>query len=294
MFHVTDLLPLKGSAELDTGRGGYTVTMRESWGTEPVLRRLLWSRASDQTEGGRLHLGWGSFRNLDIIAARQSGYAILCDINVHQFAVWRAVRTAVIEACDGSDFIGRVVPLLPMNPPLRQFHTSTSDWLKADGQRRGSWLNDQAPERFFHIQSLLRNGRIVEFPLDMRSGDGEGNLFCSLSDSILHYSVLARIRPDTLYVSNIPWMMARPSGFFGEQHRGYLTDGRTALEQARHNLSLLAPLFSFVVSASRLSPLSSPSDLQWRTELSDANSFLSCEEWDNHPVEQTEQQWSIT
>src|SRR5687768_8896996 len=130
-----DLLPATASPTISPDRGGYTVTMRESFGAEQMLETL--AATAPVSSGARLHVGWGSFRNLDIVAARRSGAAILLDINEHQFAVWAAVRQAIVAAEEPVGFIDAVVPLLPTQPPLRQFHTSTSEWLKMELDRAG-------------------------------------------------------------------------------------------------------------------------------------------------------------
>ncbi len=87
-------------------------------------------------------------------------------------------------------------------------------------------------------------------------------------------------RADTLYISNIPWMLAQPSGFFGESHQPYLRDGAaTALELVHANLAALAPAFQWVVSAMQLRSDATPDNLQWLTQIKAPMAFLEDANW---------------
>jgi hypothetical protein len=257
---------------MDPDRGGYTVTMRESVGADETLARLDESAAF-----GRLHVGWGSFRNLDIVARRRSAWVLLFDINVHQFRVWDAVRAALEaeDVVDPAGFIERAVPLLPHKPRLRQFSESTGDWLTADTMRPGSWLFHEAPERFRHVQALFRDSRVATACMDVR-GDG----FAPLAENIVKANVQGHAHPDTLYVSNLPWMLAQRETFFGESEtKAARHEDEESLTRVHANFSAIAGLFPHVVSASHLAESSRPDDLQWQTELLDAAAFLAPAYW---------------
>src|SRR5262245_49979551 len=118
-WNIHDILPTALPAPIEPDRGGYTLTMRESSGAEAVIAQL----AAKEIEAGRVHVGWGSFRNLDISVARRSSWLLLLDINRHQFRVWEGIRAAMDDpACvDATSFVDIVVPLLPHEPRLRQF-----------------------------------------------------------------------------------------------------------------------------------------------------------------------------
>lgn len=215
----------------------------------------------------RLHIGWGSFRNLDVVAARRSAHVLLMDLNAHQLAVWHAVDSALRQprVSDVSSFIDAVVKGLPTTPRLRQFMDCTHAWITADTLREGSWLWTQAPERFAWVQGLFRAGRVAVACMDMRGGPEPGQfagLLAQLNAARDHHGV----QPDTLYVSNLLWMMAQARGFFGEAHQAHMTaEATSALTQARANLTFIAPMFRWVLDASRLAPGSTDANLQWQT-----------------------------
>jgi hypothetical protein len=227
-----------------------------------------------------LHIGWGSFRNLDIVAARGSGAALLLDINVHQFRVWRAVLAALQLAQAPTRFVETVVPMLPRRPGLRQFSDDTREWLLTETRREGSWLQASRPERYAHIRKLAVDGMIAVGCLDMRggvSGDGRFARLAAKLDLARH----AGFEPDTLYLSNVPWMLAQPHGFFGEDHSQFLPEEAAggAITRVRANLAEIAPFFRNVVCAIHYAPHSRPGDLHWETRLLTPGEFIADASW---------------
>jgi hypothetical protein len=277
-WNISDVVPRGLPAPIDPDRGGYTVTMRENAGAEETLALL---DDAGGAEGGRLHVGWGSFRNLDIAAARGSAWVLLLDINLHQFRVWDAVRAALAspEARDAASFVDAVVPLLPHTPRLRQFSSSTRDWLMADADRAGSWLFRGAPERFARISRLFREGRVATACVDVRGAAG-GGAFPHLAAELRRAASAGHALPDTLYVSNLPWMLAQREAFFGEgDGNAPEQDEAAALAQVHANLSAIAGDFRHVISASHLAASSQPGDLQWCTEALAPQAFLAADYW---------------
>ena len=272
-WNPRELIGKSWPGPLQTERGGYTVTMREDEGAEQALALL---RKSEDFEASRLHLGWGSFRNLDIVAARQSRWALLMDINIHQFRVWDAVLSALRAAASAEEFIELAVAALPTQPRLRQFMPDTREWLRADRARDGSWLAEHAPDRFRHVSRMVREGRLELACIDMRGGEGaeHGCPFAALSDG-MHAARAAGVIPDTLYVSNVAWMLAQPNGFFGEEH-----GPESAWRSARSNLAVLAPHFRHIVCAMSLAPHARPDDLQWETRVYDPAGFIRADRWE--------------
>lgn len=259
-------------APLSPDRGGYTLTMRECRGAEETLAFL------EQEEAGteRLHLGWGSFRNLDLVAVRRSAAALLLDVNLHQIRVWEAVRAALAESADAPAFIEAVVPKLPHAPRLRQFSDSTLGWLRGDLERAGSWLCAARPERFRHVRALFGAGRVATASLDLRGGNPGGRRFALLA----HELQTTGLALDTVYISNIPWMLAQPLGFFGESHEPFLAERHlSALQNVHAHLSLFIRQASWVVSAMRLRADASPDNLQWTTELLRPDEFFAADAW---------------
>jgi hypothetical protein len=227
-----------------------------------------------------LHIGWGSFRNLDIVAARGSGAALLLDINVHQLRVWRAVLTALQAARTPTRFLETVVPMLPQRPKLRQFSDDTRAWLLTETRREGSWLQASRPERYEHIRKLAIDGMIAVGCLDMRGGVSGDGRFTRLAAK-LDVARQAGFEPDTLYVSNVPWMLAQPHGFFGEDHSQFLPEERagSAITRARANLAEIAPYFRNIVCAIHFAPHSRPDDLHWETRLLTPGEFIADASW---------------
>lgn len=265
-WSVHELVEGLTATPLTPDRGGYTITMREEAGAREALRTLA---AEQGASPSRLHVGWGSFRNLDVVAARRSAHVLLMDLNAHQLAVWAAVDTALRQphVTDVTSFIDEVVQGLPTTPRLRQFMDCTHAWITADTLREGSWLWTQAPERFAWVQGLFRSGRVAVACMDMRGGPGPSQfagLRARLSAAREHHGIQA----DTLYVSNLLWMMAQAKGFFGEAHDDHMAShAGSALMQAQGNLASIAPVFQWVVEASHLAPAATDANLQWQTRL---------------------------
>jgi hypothetical protein len=258
-------------------RGGYTLTMRECQGSEEALEALATPAHSAQTLAPRLHMGWGSFRNLDIVAARRSAWALLVDVNLHQFRVWSAVETALAHpsARTAEHFIDVLLPLLPTVPRLRQFAVSTRRWLRSDLERPGSWMCLDAPERFDWVRALFGQGRVHRACLDMRGGPQGHGTFAELRRRLDQAVSEDRVMADTFYVSNLPWILAQPIGFFGERHDAHMPQGsHSAGHAVWQNLAELAPAFDTVTSAARLRADATADNLQWETQCLTPEAFL--------------------
>jgi hypothetical protein len=255
--------------------------MRESQGASAVLQRLAQSRSPLNAE--TVHIGWGSFRNLDIAAARKSTWVLLLDINIYQLKVWEAVAKALLQAevDTPAAFIDAVIPYLPRVPRLRQFAESTRDWLLSDLERQGSWLCEATPDRFAYVRDLFRNNRLNVGCLDLRAGRvSEESPFEEMYRLMLLARVNHQITFDTLYVSNIPWMLAQPVGFFGESHQSQMGEtNEPVLGRVHHNLSRITPVFQQVISAAQLAANAVSEDLQWETQLLEPADFLSEQYW---------------
>jgi len=273
---------------LSPDRGGYTLTMRECAGAEEALAFLEQQGAPRDPGGERLHLGWGSFRNLDLVAARRSAAALLLDVNVHQVRVWEAVRAALPGSADAPAFIEDVVAKLPQKPRLRQFADTALGWLQGDLERPGSWLCEAHPERFQHVRRLFAAGRVATASLDLRGGGPGSRRFDLLAHELQAARRDAGLALDTVYISNIPWMLAQPLGFFGESHEAFLAQPQLSpLENVHAHLSRFIRQASWVVSAMRLRADAGPDNLQWATELLRSEEFLAADAWEALALQKT-------
>jgi hypothetical protein len=277
---LAELAAAISHAPLSPERGGYTLTMRECAGAEEAAAVLEQEAEALGGEGARLHLGWGSFRNLDLAAARRSAAVLLLDVNLHQHRVWDAVRDALAGAADARAFIEQVVPRLPREPRLRQFADDTRGWLRGDLERRGSWLCEARPERFRHVRALFAAGEVSVGSLDLRGGSKGAARFERLAHALEALRAQTGLALDTLYISNLPWYLAQPQGFFGERHQPLLERPKASpLENVYTHLGHLAPLARWIVSAMRLRRDATPDNLQWLTETLGAEEFLASEAW---------------
>ncbi len=246
-------------------RGAYTVTMREDEGTADVLDAL--SSLPDDAEPTipRLHLGWGSFRNLDIVAARQSSFAIVCDLSLRQIELWSRCKTIIAIAQTAKQFVELFSDTAPAQPPLRRHSTSISAWLGSELGRRQSWLGSAPAYR--HVRQLVLDNRFELLCCDLRDNTRhEGTtLFQQLEQSLQSMLQAGFCRPDTLYLSNIPWMLMNPRGFFGETHS--LDEAEDGFQLMVDNLKKIVPLFYRVVSAHQQADVSTTVNRQWQTLL---------------------------
>ncbi len=245
-------------------RGPYTLTMRECEGSEQMLARLE-AISGPET---RLHIGWGSFRNLDIVAARKSSYCLLCDINAHQLQLWESVSETLKQAETAAEFCAILPSLVPISPRPRQFSDSMKTWLDGDRQRPQSWLSDESPKRYQYVRYLFASDRVATICLDLidRAPPDSGKIgrFALLQKELDRARKECGVILDTLYLSNIGYMLAQPDGFFGDVHTT-LSQTVDPVATMHRNLRLLDP--AAVIRADKLRKDASEENLQWLTEL---------------------------
>jgi hypothetical protein len=113
--------------------------------------------------------------------------------------------------------------------------------------------------------------------LDLRASPDDGR-FAEMGQHIASASASRSF--DTLYVSNLPWMLAQREGFFGEDNTRFTAGRREAvIAQVRANLAAIAPHFRHVVAAGQLAENSRADDLQWETRLLTAEALLDPRYW---------------
>lgn len=253
-------------------RGAYTVTMREDEGSAGALDTLSSLLEDVEPTIPRLHLGWGSFRNLDIVAARKSSYAIVCDLNLRQIELWSRCKAIIALAQTPRHFVELFADTEPTQPPLRRHSSSISDWLGNELSRRQSWLGSAAA--YAHIRQMVLESRFELLCCDLRDyakQDG-ATVFQQLGQALRRMRQSGFCQPDTLYLSNIPWMLMNPQGFFGEAHGpGETEDGFRLMV---NNLEEIALLFYRIVSAHRPTDASTTANRQWQTLLYEPTVFF--------------------
>lgn len=273
---LSEYLPLTQSRVISPIHGYYTVTLRETDGAEKALYELN-NRQKDNIS--RLHLGWGSYRNLDIIAARHSDYAIICDVSLHQIEMWHLTLATLRQTKSPKEFIDLFCSLARKNPRPRfpvKSGLSFQDWFYSDLDREMSWLNNL--DAFLHIKNLAMEQKIEIVCCDIRDRSTYNGVdfFSDIHHSLEKMKKENFCFPDTLYVSNLPWMMKNESGFFGEMHTEQNHDIQfPGYFMMLENLKIITPLFSEVISAHELSSISTPDSVQWKTQLFESIDFIA-------------------
>jgi hypothetical protein len=258
---LADQLP---SLWIEPDRGGYTITMRETEGAAECLQRL--EASTDKASNMRIHAGWGSFRNLDIAAARKSQGLLLFDVSRHQLRIWETVATILgsKSGATSASFVAALAVALPEHPPSRRFISDLAQWLASDLNRAESWLNPLEPQRFAHIRSLFMNNFVSIACVDIMD-DAPGRPVHTLTQAITRAASAGGGLLDTLYLSNLPWILLQPDAFYGlaEPDEGV---GKRR-QRLRATFSAIAAPFDHVIVAARQTTRSRPACRSWQTEL---------------------------
>jgi hypothetical protein len=275
---LAEYLPLVQSQIIVPNHGHYSVTLRETEGSNKVLNELLKEKINNNDSKAKLHFGWGSYRNFDIMASRHSDYAIIADVSLRQFDMWHTTFGVLRQVNSPKEFIEFFSTIIRKNPRPRfpqKSGYSFKEWLSIDLQREMSWLSNM--DSFLHIKNLVLQDKIEIISCDIRDRVqyDEKYFFTLLSDLFKKMQIDEFAFLDTLYVSNLPWMMKNESGFFGEIHtEGSYNAQFPGYSMMLENLKMITPLFKKVISAHKLASNSSPDSVQWKTELFEPNEFI--------------------
>jgi len=281
---LSEYLPQNQSRVFLPNHGFYSVSLRETDGVELVLRELHRQQAEEPKRVPWLHMGWGSFRNLDIIVSRGSDAALLCDVSLLQIEMWHQVFALVLIADNPEEFVKLFCNHTRKHPRPRfpqNSRDSFQTWLTKDLSRKSSWLGSL--KSFQHIKDLIGNQKIEIVCCDVRDKNisqsantkDENGLFLKLMHSLREMMDDEFALPDTLYLSNLAWIMKNSDGFFGENHPlqqpGDPLPGYTAMIE---NIQKIAPLFNYAISAHKLASDSKKDSVLWKTELFQANDLI--------------------
>ena len=281
---LSEYLPQNQSRVLVPNHGFYSVSLRETDGAELVLQELQRHKDEKFNRLPRLHMGWGSFRNLDIIVARGSKAALLCDVSLMQIEMWHQAFALILMSGNPAEFVELFCKYTRRYPRPRfpqGGQVSFETWLNRDLSRKSSWLGSL--QSFQYIKDLINNQKIEIICCDVRdlpvineafAREGDG-LFHCLKGSLSEMIVDEFAKPDTLYLSNLAWMMKNSDGFFGEKHpRQQLGDPFPGYTSLVTNIQEIAPFFNLVISAHNLSPVSKENSVLWKTELFQSTDFI--------------------
>ena len=157
-----------------------------------------------QAKQGSVHVGVAGLFNLDMIAARRSEGAVMCDINPLQEALWELVGISLHWSENRQDFINNISSYLPAfgQPPSRFSDTGANqynaeqikDYLQKELDRPASWLHSE--ESFQHVKHLFDDHKAGFYNLRPDQAMSKHMTLPHTLDSM-------NLHVDTLYPSNV-------------------------------------------------------------------------------------------
>lgn len=153
------------------------------------------------------HFGFSTLFNYDVIAAKESEIAIICDISEVVFKYHSIIKKSILKAQTKEEFVKIVLQEIEDSKILEEFTEEylakiSSDIKKEEvwkyflneNTRKGSFLNDD--KSFLHIKTMYQNNKI--FHINLNAADKNDNfLILSKWFEMKDYYV------DTIYLSNI-------------------------------------------------------------------------------------------
>ena len=281
-------MPMVQSRLLSPQQGGYSATLREDSGLEQVLPQLIQKVAAQKNTKPKLHLGWGSYRNLDVVAACQSDYVMICDVSVRQMEIWFATLAAIRLANLPEEFVNVFASFMRSKTRPR-YPVATEPvfekWLIQDTNRKTSWLN--SIEKYKYIKTLIQEERIEFLCCDILEENtiNSPNIFNELNSCLTRMKADSFASPHTVYLSNLAWIMKDGANFF-DAHETTVQEPMHFLPKYRlmlKNLKSIVPHFENVISAHQLADTSSATNIHWQTHLFDGAEFIKSLENDERP-----------
>ncbi len=194
-------------------------------------------KAAPAKEGGT-HVGVAGFFNLDLIAARRSKAAVLCDINPMQEALWELVAISLHWSENRQDFVHNIKDFLPaFGQPHSRFSPDASgqydrtiiqNRLDAELSRPASWLSSDAS--FAHVKSLFAEHKVGFLRLDLTDPKKTAELRNALHAKHLHI--------DSFYPSNVVHFLLGAKNYYDQSNSramdGFITSVDTLCGNTTH------------------------------------------------------------
>jgi hypothetical protein len=285
---LAEYMPMVQSRLLSPLQGGYSATLRETTGLAQVLEALSQKDTAQKNTMPKLHLGWGSYRNLDIAAACQSDYVMICDVSVRQMEMWFSTLAAIRIANNPEEFV-KVLATLMKSKTRPRYPIATEPvfekWLHQDTDRQTSWLHSS--EKYKHIQKLVLEERIEILCCDIleENSNNSPHVYDELNRCLSTMKMDGFASPHTVYFSNLAWIM-KDNGHFFDPHANPVPEPMHFLPKYRlmlKNLKTIVPHFENVISAHQLADTSSATNIHWQTHLFDGAEFIKGLEDDERP-----------
>jgi hypothetical protein len=245
-FSKPEDLALKLEPPSDSHSAVYFVCNED--GQEQILESL---RSENDTENGA-HLGFSSWFNYDLIAARGSKIAFVCDINDNMFLYFKVIKEATLAAQNPKEFVAIFSNLVKKSGLIAEMDTSTfylpitgfpslKVFLENELVRKNSWLSTE--KGFQRVKSLYQKNQFFHLPLN--ACDKTGNF------EILSKWVISRgYQLDSLYLSNIYEWIENSAGEADQFIRNIVTiiNNHTQVIDA---IDIEKPLTSGIASGAR-------------------------------------------
>ncbi len=201
------------NAELSKPAGGIFISTNES-GLEAT--RKVMQLTPFITQG--CHIGFSGWHNFDILVARKSDRAIICDYNPENAYFLHHVLEIIRKSKHRTDFVDRTikyvkevnwdnaslgrsnlthfiefVPNISEDPIYAELEGKPEAEIKLELNKNGSWL--QTDESFSYIQKLALDDKIVLLTEDIRA--------TAVFQRMINILQNNGIQVDSLYVTNI-------------------------------------------------------------------------------------------
>ncbi len=148
----------------------------------------------------KLHIGFGFWFNLDLIAQRKSDYVVIFDIDPTLAQFYYCLSLALRQSISRIDFLELFIVILRRYNLVKSIHainneqhlrSSLTSFLTAEG----SWLN--SVENYQFVKKIFVDERIIFSLFNISDSSKQQQVFIWLSNNRHRFSL------DTLYLTNI-------------------------------------------------------------------------------------------
>lgn len=165
-------------------------------GQGEILSQLTPSRSNG------MHLGFACWMNFDILAERNTPYAILCDYDENMIALLNLMKKTILQSNTPEEFMCQFWDELSSREELNftsfigiDTHVDRAQF--EEQMREKGWLS--TPEKFQFVKEMYLEGRILHRQLNVAD--------TTAFDQLKAWADSHRLVFDTIYTSNIPeWL----------------------------------------------------------------------------------------